>query len=141
MSKKNKKKSRVPGERGSRRWLWIAIAVILVIVAAYAAWYLVRFEFNDDYKAFITEPEAKEEGTEFTPIEGENHVADFDLVAKNDTLELYAQKDTGMVAIYDLRNGQTVYSNPPAADDDKVANKTNRAYLKSQFFVNKTVFD
>lgn len=35
---------------------WIVLAVLLVIVAAVAAWYLIRFEFNRDYQAYIEAP-------------------------------------------------------------------------------------
>ena len=58
-----------------------------------------------------------------------------DLVAENDILKLYADPKTGYVAIYDKRNQQTVYSNPLEADEDAVANNTNKNYLKSQFIL------
>lgn len=39
---------------------WIVLAVLLVIVAAVAAWYLIRFEFNRDYQAYIEAPRARQ---------------------------------------------------------------------------------
>lgn len=39
---------------------WIVLAVLLVIVAAVAAWYLIRFEFNRDYQAYIEAPAARQ---------------------------------------------------------------------------------
>ena len=39
------------------------------------------------------------------------------------------------MAVYDLRSGQTIRSNPADADNDPVANKTNKAYLKSQLVI------
>lgn len=123
-------------EGKNRRWLWITICVVLVIAAAVAGWYLVRFQFNDTYKQYITEPAAALEGTALTPLADDAPAVEgFELVAQNDVVKLYAKAETAEVAIHDLRNGQTVYSNPPAADDDDIANKTNKNYLKSQFLL------
>jgi len=125
-----------PEDRKPRRWLWIALAVVLVIVAAVVGWYLIRYQFNRTYKQYVTEPAAAAVATEFKALEdAEPSVKDYELVAQNDTLKLYAQAESGNVAIYDLRNGETVYSNPPAADKDKVAKKANKGYLKSQLMV------
>ncbi|MBQ3484462.1 MAG: hypothetical protein IJA77_03020 [Clostridia bacterium] len=138
MSKKQKniQSPAAPGERKSRRWLWIALAVALVIIAAVVGWYLVRYQFNREYRQYITEPAAAAVGTEFTALEdAEPQVEGYQLVAQNDILKLYADPATGCVAVYDLRSGETVYSNPPLADKDKGANKTNKAYLKSQLMV------
>lgn len=138
MSKKQKniQSPAAPGARRSRRWLWIVLAVVLVIVAAVVGWYLTRYIFNKEYRQYITEPQAAAAGTAFAPLEdAEPAVEGFQLVAQNDILKLYADTATGAVAVHDLRNGETVYSNPPGADQDKVANKTNRGYLKSQLMV------
>ncbi|MGN0793822.1 MAG: DUF5696 domain-containing protein [Aristaeellaceae bacterium] len=138
MSKKQKniQSPAAPGARRSRRWLWIVLAVVLVIVAAVVGWYLTRYTFNKEYRQYITEPQAAADGTAFAPLEdAEPAVEGFQLVAQNDILKLYADTATGAVAVHDLRNGETVYSNPPGADQDKVANKTNRGYLKSQLMV------
>ena len=138
MSKKQKniQSPAAPGARRSRRWLWIVLAVVLVIVAAVVGWYLTRYTFNKEYRQYITEPQAAAAGTAFAPLEdAEPAVEGFQLVAQNDILKLYADTATGAVAVHDLRNGETVYSNPPGADQDKVANKTNRGYLKSQLMV------
>ncbi|MBQ8554775.1 MAG: hypothetical protein IJ438_02770 [Clostridia bacterium] len=132
-----KKKNVVaPGERKSRRWLWITLAVVLVIVAVAVGWYLMRYQFNNEYKQYITDPAAAVEAVEFTALEdADPSVEGFSLVAHNDILKLYANAETGDVAVYDLRNGETVYSNPPAAGSDPVANKTNKNQLKSQFLL------
>lgn len=138
MSKKEKniKSPAVKVEGGFRRWLWIALAVVLVIAAAVLTWYLIRYQFNKEYKDYITEPAPAAAGTEFTGIQEETVFAEgYVLVAENETLKLYANPETGFVAVHDLRNGNTVYSNPPEADNDKVANKTNRGYVKSQLMV------
>ncbi|MBQ8200333.1 MAG: hypothetical protein IJZ74_01055 [Clostridia bacterium] len=125
-----------PEAKKSRRWLWITLAVVLAVVAAVVGWYLIRYQLNSDYKQYITEPAAAVEATAFTALaDAEPSVKGFDLVAENDVLKLYAKPETGEVAVHDLRNGQTVYSNPPGAGSDKIANKTNKNYLKSQFML------
>ena len=116
---------------------WIVLAVLLVIVAAVAAWYLIRFEFNRDYQAYIEAPKGAAAQSELAALTDENPnvAAPFQLFAENDNLKLYADLETANVAIYDKRSGETVYSNPVDADADKVANKTNKNYLKSQFLL------
>ena len=121
MSKKEKniKSPAAKVEGGFRRWLWIALAVVLVIAAAYLTWYLIRYQFNKEYKDYITEPVPAAKGTELTGIEEETVFAEgYVLVAQNEILKLYANPETGAVAVYDLRNGKTVYSNPSDADND-----------------------
>ena len=116
---------------------WIVLAVLLAIVAAAAAWYLIRFEFNRDYQAYIEAPAGAAAQSELAALTDENPnvAAPFQLFAENDNLKLYADLETANVAIYDKRSGETVYSNPVDADADKVANKTNKNYLKSQFLL------
>lgn len=116
---------------------WIVLAVLLMIVAAVAAWYLIRFEFNRDYQAYIEAPKGAAAQSELAALTDENPnvAAPFQLFAENDNLKLYADLKTANVAIYDKRSGETVYSNPVDADADKVANKTNKNYLKSQFLL------
>lgn len=128
--------------RGRRRAAWMVAAVLLLAVGLGLWYYLERYYLNDDYKACLSEHAAAETGRDFTPLaEAESAVPGFKLVAQNDVLKLYAKADTGEVAVHDLRTGKTVYTNPTAADEDPVANKTNRNYLKSQFvldYVNKS---
>lgn len=136
ITKKKKRKPLDADGRKLRRIALIAAAVVLVIVLAMVARYLVRYQFYDGYQAFLTQPAAQEEGREFTPLaEDESSVSGFQLVAESDVLKLYCKPNTGEIAVYDMRNGQTVYSNPPAADSDAIANGTNKGYLKSQFIL------
>lgn len=121
---------------GWKKWLWIGLAVVLVIVAAVVTWYLMRYQFNNAYKKDVVVHEAAATGAEFVPMEdAEPSVEGYQLVAQNETLKLYCDPETGYVAIYDLRTGVTTFSNPPLADKDKVGNKTNRGYLKSQLTI------
>ena len=135
MKKKNQL-SAPAGQGKPRRWLWIGLWVVLVIAAAALGWYLMRYQFNREHLAYIVEPAAPAEGTAFTPLEDASPAVEgMSLVAENGILKLYANGETGEVAVHDLRSGVTVYSNPQDADKDKVANKTNKNYLKSQFLV------
>ena len=123
-------------EGKGRKWLWIALCAVLAIAAAVVGWYLIRFQFNDSYKQYITPPAQAAVGTDFAPLaDASPAVEGFSLVAENGVLKLYANPETGEVAVHDLRSGETVYSNPPLADKDKVAKKANKGYLKSQVMV------
>lgn len=134
--KKNIQSPAAPAESGWKKWLWIAVAAVAVIVAAVLTWYLLRYQFNNEYKQYVEACEAAPAGTEFQPLaDAEPSVADYQLVAENDLLKLYCDPEMGFVAVYDKRTGVTTYSNPPLADKDKVGNKTNRGYLKSQLMV------
>ena len=134
MSKKTNIQS--PAGNPWKKWLWIALAVVIAIAAAVLTWYLLRYQFYDGYRQYIVAPEASAAGTDFTPLEdAEPSVEGYQLVAQNETLKLYCDPATGYVAIHDLRTGVTTFSNPPLADKDKVGNKTNRGYLKSQLTV------
>ncbi len=132
-----KKNVSAPAAQGkSRRWLWIALAVILVAAAAFLGWYLTRYQFNREYRQYVSDPAAAPAGTEFAALaDASPAVEGMELVAQNETLKLYADVTNGSVAVYDLRNGKTVYSNPLNASKDKVANKTNKGYLQSQVMV------
>ena len=134
--KKNKNVSSPAVQGKSRRWLWVTLAVILVIAAAVLGWYLMRYQFYREHKQYIVEPAAAVQGVEFTALEDASPAVEgMALAAQNDILKLYVNAQTGEVAVHDLRSGKTVYSNPPEAGSDKVANKTNKNYLKSQFLV------
>lgn len=136
---KTREKAQKPlnaGKRKKRKIILASAVVVLAIVLAVVAWYLVRYQFYAGYQEYLTQPAAKEAGTAFTPMaEDASSVPGFELVAQSDVLKLYCKPATGEIAVYDTRNGQTVYSNPPAADADPLANGTNKNYLKSQFIL------
>lgn len=119
----------------------IFIAVLSVVLGAALIWvvnYLVRYQFYDAYKAYTKEYEFTydENATAFVPMtESKSDVEGMVLVCENDNLKLYTNTETAEVAVYDKRNGKTVYSNPQNADADGIANGTHKNYLKSQLVV------
>ncbi|MBR5369056.1 MAG: hypothetical protein IK138_07200 [Lachnospiraceae bacterium] len=130
--KKQDLKTRRKKRSGWFRYLLIAL---LVIGATYLTYYLIRYSFYDHYRDYLTDYTV-EEGTDFKAAPDSNvSVEGYALAAESDFLKLYVQTDTGNIAVYDKRNGETVYSNPPGADEDGIANVTNKAYLKSQLIL------
>lgn len=131
---KKRKPAKEPGERRSHRALWITLAVVLAVLCAVATWYLIRYQFYGEYRQYVQHPAAREAGSAFAPIqEDAASVPGFELAAQNDAIKLYVKPATGEIALYDLRSGRTVYSNPQDADSDAAANQANKNYLKSQF--------
>ena len=137
MSKKTKNASpAAPVTNGWKKWLYIALAAVTLVVVVVLSWYLMRYQFNNTYKQYVAAHDDAVTGSEFTPLEdAEPSVEGYVLVAQNDILKLYCDPATGVVAVYDLRTGVTTWSNPPLASKDKVANKVNRGYLQSQVMV------
>lgn len=110
-----------------------SLAGIALIVVGYL---LLRFEFYDEYREAFKNEYVTESGTEFTPLEdNEINVPGMKLAAENETLKLYADPESGEVAVFDRRNGKIFRSNPENVNADPIANKTNKAYLKSQLVI------
>ena len=108
---------------------------ILLIAGIYLTYYLIRYNFYNKYKDYITDYEMPA-GAEYKALSDSSpSVEGYSLAAENDTLKLYVKTDTGNIAIYDKRNGETIYSNPPGADDDKIVNESNRNNMKSQLIL------
>lgn len=112
------------------------LGVVVLAALIWFAYYMIHYYLYDDYKDYLSSYEV-EEGSEFKALaDSSKDVPGMELVAENDILKLYANVETGDIAVYDKRNGQTIYSNPVDADDDPIANNTNKNYLKSQFVIN-----
>ncbi len=116
----------------------ILLAVLGAIALIGLIWFLVytiRFTSKKAYLDYISSYEV-EEGSEFSALSDSSKDVDgMVLAAENGNLKLYIKAATGEVAVYDKRSGETIYSNPVAADDDAIANTTNKNYLKSQFIL------
>ncbi len=118
-----------------KRILWIVLAVVLVGVAIYAAWYIVNFRNYDGYKDLMRAPAALETSSEID-AKADERVPGFKLAAENDTMALLFREDTAEVAVLDKRSGRVTYSNPQDAASDPVARSgINQENLKSQFIL------
>ncbi len=132
-AKKEKRKKR-PMSLAKKIILFVVAAVALV-VAVYVAYYLIHFMFYKSYKKNIKEY-GYEAGSEMKFISEANpSVPDFKLVCENDILKLYTNPQTANIAVYDKRNKEITYTNPINADQDSVANPTNKNFMKSQFLL------
>lgn len=113
-----------------------ALLIALISAAIYGVYYLFHYILYDRYRDFLTTYEV-EEGQPYQALtDSVNNVAGFELVAENEYLKLYTDPENASIAVYDKRNGETFYTNPPDADQDEIANKVNTDYLKSQFILN-----
>ncbi|HKL99420.1 MAG TPA: DUF5696 domain-containing protein, partial [Mobilitalea sp.] len=112
----------------------LGLAVLCILV--WLLYFYVRFYSYNGYKENLTSY-SYEEGMEFDVIpEGTPSLQGMDLVAENEYLKLYTNIETAEVAVFDKRNQTAIYSNPVNADEDPIANETNKQYLKSQFILN-----
>ncbi|MCM1125546.1 MAG: DUF5696 domain-containing protein [Lachnospiraceae bacterium] len=119
----------------SKKLLICIISLILLIAAVWFGYYLIHYFFYNEYREDLSSYEY-EEGTEFSPIsEASSDVEGMVLAKENENLKLYVNTESGETAIYDKRNGVTTYSNPVDADQDEIANGTNKNYLKSQIIL------
>ncbi len=135
-SKKDKKEKKDKFRFGLPHKIILSVlGLAVIIVAAVVIYNTVHYKLYDDYKACLSNYEY-EEGTEFTAIsEGKSDVDGMVLVAENDILKLYADTETTNVAVYDKRNGKTTYAIPIDADEDPIANESNKNNLKSQIII------
>lgn len=134
MKKAKTKKIKRPMSLSKKIALGI-LGAALVIGGIYLIYYLFRFVLEDRYKDYLTSYEY-ETGTTFKALdEKESDVDGMVLVCENEYLKLYADTEMAQVAVYDKRNGETIYSNPVNAEEDTIANKVNLNFLKSQFIL------
>lgn len=119
----------------SKKILICVISLILLIAAVWFGYYLIHYHFYNEYRKDLSAYEY-EEGTTFSPVsEASADVEGMVLAKENENLKLYVNVESGETAVYDKRNGQTIYSNPIDADQDEIANGTNKNYLKSQIIL------
>lgn len=131
------KKKKVKRKLGLLQKILLGVlGVVVLAVLIWFAYYMFHYYLYDGYKQYLTGYET-EAGSDFHAVkDSSKDVEGMELVAENTTLKLYASPDTGDVAVYDKRSGVTTYSNPVDADEDPIANNTNKNYLKSQFVIN-----
>lgn len=120
----------------ARKLLYILIVVAILAGLIYLGYYLIRFTYYDEYTQYLSGYEvetATELSLEKTKLTGYKN---YKLVTENDILGMYLNEKTSDVAILDKRTGEITFGIPPEADDDPVANASNRDYLKSHIIVN-----
>lgn len=119
-----------------KKLFYILLVVAIVAALCYLAYYLLHFTFYREYEQYLssyTYEEGKELSTEKTSLPGNKS---YKLVCQTDVLQMFLNEKTSDIAILDLRSGEITYAVPPEADDDPVANKSNKSYLKSHVIVN-----
>lgn len=111
------------------------IAVLLIGILSYVGYVIVHYKLYDDYKDSFTTYEYQE-GVPYQSLSDSNPMVEgMDLVSESDSLKLYANTQTGIVAVYDKRSGAITYSNPIGSDEDPIANKTCKEAMKSQLII------
>ena len=119
-----------------RKLLYLALAAAAIVGLCYLAYYLLRFTWFDRYTQYLsayTYEDGMELQVQKKSLPGYKN---YKLVTESDCLELYLNQKTSDVAVLDKRNGEVTFAAPPDADDDPVANASNRNYLKSHIIVN-----
>ncbi len=112
------------------------LSTVLVVGIIYLIYYAIHYLAYDKYRDYLTSYDY-ETGEEYQPEkEIKTDVPGMELVCENEALKLYTDTATAAIAIYDKRNGEISYSNPPDAEEDGIANDANMNYLKSQFIIN-----
>lgn len=119
-----------------RKILYAVLAVALLVALIYLSYYLIRFTFFDKYKQYVGSYEY-EQGMELqlhsTSLAD---YPDYKLVCETGTLEMYLNEADSNVAIRDKRTGKVTFSAPVAADEDALANETNKKLMKAHLLVN-----
>jgi hypothetical protein len=141
--KEHKPGKRMQGEalrhrrRLIRRVFWVAVIAAAVIALAWFGYVMLHFQFYKGYRDVLdARAYATEEGAPFSALaDAQTDVPGMELAAENEHFKLYTDTKTADIAVYDKRNGVTVYSNPPDLEADPIANNTNMNYLKSQFIL------
>ena len=128
------KKTKKPLSTG-KKLLILLVLLALVVGIIYLGYYLLHFTFYDEYLRFLTEP-VMAEASELTLGKKLEGYKDYRLVTESDALELYINDETTDVAVLDKRSGHITFAVPPGAEDDPVANRVNRDYLRSHVIVN-----
>lgn len=129
------KKTRRPLSTG-RKLSYLALIAAAIVGLCYLSWYLLRYTFYDSYTQYLS-TYSYEEGGELKlqkkTLPGRK---DYKLVTETESLQLYLNQKTSDVAVLDLRSGEITFAAPPDAEDDPIANASNRNYLKSHIIVN-----
>ncbi len=132
---KKKKKEKAPLSLG-RKLVYALVTVAAVCGLCYLAYYLVHYTFYREYENYLTSYEYEQGGE--LKLQGQKLEENkkYELVCESDELAMYLDEDTTDVAILDKRTGTVTYAVPPEAEDDPLANKVNKEYLRSHIILN-----
>ena len=120
---------------GIRKLRLIAIIAVVLALMGYIAYICFYYFFYTEYRKCLVDY-TYEEGKEFVPLDDSDPVVDgMVLAAESDVLKLYTNTKTTEIAVYDKRNGNIVYSNPPDRAEDGIASARNKVALNSQLAV------
>lgn len=117
----------------STKLLWWIFSIVILIVAVYQGYLTVRYRLHNGHLDILAEHEPSEAGYSFTVLDSE--AADIQgmvLAAENQYLRLYVEEETGNVALYDKRNGSTIFAVHPEMKNDPLASDLNKSLLQSQ---------
>lgn len=119
-----------------KKW-GITLAVLLLLgIAAFVTFLNVKGAPAVDPKAYANAGGELEPGSEIQKMSGGKlPVPGMDLVARNETLELYYHPETTEIAVRDLRTGHVWRSNPEGRDQDNLATPYFKEVLSSQFSI------
>lgn len=118
----------------SKKILITLLAVVLVVATVWGVYYTFKYQMFSGYEEFLS-TYTVEEGTKLKTGKKLEENENYRLVSESDCLELYLNQETTDVAVLDKRTGVVTYGVPQEADQDAVANKTNKDYLKSHLLV------
>lgn len=130
-----KEKNKKPPMSFGKKVILSILCILAAAVVIYLAYYFIHYRAYNKYRQYISDY-SYEQGTSFEGVKEDlASVKGMVLVSENDILKLYADTKTTNIAVFDKRNGETVYAYPENADSDEVANKTNINYLKAALVV------
>ena len=119
-----------------KKLLILLIILALVVGAIYLGYYLMRYTFFNDYRSYLSAVDVPEAGELELGSEKLEGYKGYKLALESEHLKLYLNKDTSDVAVLDKRTGAVTFAVPQNAEDDPIANGTNRDYLRSHVIVN-----
>lgn len=92
----------------------LAVSVGVLVVAGICFYPMAKkYLLKNDYKQYLSEAAAYEEGTAFSPMkESKPSVEGMVLAAENENFKLYTNEETAEVALYDKRSKEIFYTNP-----------------------------
>jgi hypothetical protein len=114
-------------------FLTLCIIAAVLIFAGVQVYYLFHYRLYRGYTQFLKTYEV--EAAKPLALAQASDVPGYELVSESANLRLYTNTKTAEIAVFDKRNGQITYSNPPDADNDQNATALNKSYLKSQIII------